>query len=794
MAPSPPSIVEGSTSSPRLVGRCWFVARLAALSVVLTGGAVLIGWAGGLDWLKNPGGLVTMMPNTALLVMLGGLSLGCATGRSRRRRAASMVLAGACGAASLLALGEDIFGRDLGVDTLLFHARPARPSAPTALALLVSSVALLSLDVRPRRGPAPAEVLATAAATIAWLAFGGYLFGAIQFYAWGGNPQSATGMALPASTAILALALGTVAVRPESGAMAIFTSRHMGGQVARRMLLIALLIPVIGFFATHAQRAGWYEPPGAAVVESVAGMLAAVLITLAVSSSLERTDVRRRQLEEESRAWKRFFDRATIGAGFGTGDGRIGFVNEAFARMHGATVAEFKGQPIDSVFAPDRRAELAEHQRIANERGQSRWESVHLRKDGSTFPVIVDLSALSDEHGAPLHRAAFVQDVTREKAAEETRNRLASVVRSADDSIVAEGPDGTILEWNQGAERIFGYTAEEMVGGTFAVVVPEERRAEREALRAQAVAGESAVAYQSVRTRKDGARIDVAVTFSPIRDTDRVVGVSVIDRDISEIKLLERQREEWASVVAHDLRQPASTIYYATEALARAEGGAARDRAVDSIRKATARLKRMISDLLDVTRIEAHRLTVRPEPVRLPSLVTESIATLPGESAARVRTDIAPDATFACADADRVVQVMSNLLSNADKYGNRETPIDVCIERSGDTVRVSVTNEGAGIAPDEIPKLFSRFGRTSSAQKGATPGLGLGLYMSRGIVEAHGGKLWAESTPGHKTHFRFTLPKAPEPTQERAPERSPTRTRAPDYGLAGEAQQRKPVE
>ena len=167
----------------------------------------------------------------------------------------------------------------------------------------------------------------------------------------------------------------------------------------------------------------------------------------------------------------------------------------------------------------------------------------------------------------------------------------------------------------------------------------------------------------------------------------------------------------------------------------------------------------MIDDLLDVSRVEGRRLTVEPEPVSLPVVLAEVIALSP-EVAHRCRTEIAPEAARANVDTERFVQLMSNLLSNAVKYGDPDTPIDVRVEPDGDKVRVTVTNEGPGIAPDEIPRLFSRFARTRSARSGSAPGLGLGLYICRSIVEGHGGKLWVESGPGNKTHFRFTVPRA----------------------------------
>lgn len=167
----------------------------------------------------------------------------------------------------------------------------------------------------------------------------------------------------------------------------------------------------------------------------------------------------------------------------------------------------------------------------------------------------------------------------------------------------------------------------------------------------------------------------------------------------------------------------------------------------------------MIEDLLAVSCIESNRLSVRPEQVSLPALIDEVLELAP-QIAVRCRTAVEPGADRAWADTGRFMQVLTNLLSNAHKYGDPGTPIEVHVELVDGMVQISVTNEGPGIAPDEIPSLFARFARTRSARGGAVPGLGLGLYICRGIIEAHGGTLWVESVPGEKTHFRFTLPRA----------------------------------
>lgn len=755
--PWAPFAVEEPVLAPRIARASRLVAYLSAALAAAIGAAALIGWAADVWWLRDPiGGFVPIRPNAAVMFILSGASVGLSVRGTPRLRWAASTLAAICVAVTLVTLAEDVMGRDLGVDSLLFDVPAPRPAPPASVAILLSSIAVLFLDVRPRRGPAIAEVLALVVGTLGWLALGGFLYGAVQFYVWS-RPSQSGGVAVNASVAIIALATGIVAARPESGAMAVLTSRHVAGRMARRVVPVAFAMPVLGYLAVLAQRAGLYRAPGAAVVEAVAGMIAAGVVALAVGSSLEHTDARRRRTEDQNREWKRFFDRATFGAVIGTGDGRLGRVNDAFARMHGCSVSELEGRPVADVFPPYRRAELETCIRIADARGGYRWESEHVRKDGSVFPVAIDVSVVRDDQGRNLYRAAYIQDITEEKKAEVARLRLASLVESSEDAIVAKGLDGTVLAWNRGAERVYGYSAAEMVGHSIDVLVPEELRAERDELCARALAGEVVVAFETERMRKDGRRIPVAVTLSPIRHkAGRAIGFSTIERDISTVKRLERERQEWAAVVAHDLRQPTSAIRLAADALLRSEAGEAGKKAVERIQRASNRLERMIGDLLDVSRIEARRLTVQAVRVDLCSLVTEVIQLVPGLEG-RCRAALAPDARLVWADGERVLQVLSNLLSNALKYGDPGTSIEVSAERVGEMIRITVTNDGPGIAPDELPLLFGRFARTRSAQSGPVTGLGLGLYICRGIIEAHGGELRAESVPGGKTHFRFTL-------------------------------------
>ena len=262
-------------------------------------------------------------------------------------------------------------------------------------------------------------------------------------------------------------------------------------------------------------------------------------------------------------------------------------------------------------------------------------------------------------------------------------------------------------------------------------------------------------------TRPDGSTRWCTARGEAIRDSNgQITGVAATAADITHIMHLERLREEWTSIVAHDLRQPIGVISSASELIPELRDPRDERSMLQRIQSAADTLKRMVDDLLDVSLLEAHHLKLERIWVDPSVLARETVRRLSHLTGDRVRIAESGPRCSVWVDPMRVEQVLVNLLSNAVKYGDPHALIHVRIDRAATEVRIAVTNSGKGIAPDELPRLFDRFARSRTTAGSGVPGLGLGLYITKEIVEAHGGRIWAESEPGKTTTFHILLPAA----------------------------------
>jgi signal transduction histidine kinase/DNA-binding response OmpR family regulator len=270
--------------------------------------------------------------------------------------------------------------------------------------------------------------------------------------------------------------------------------------------------------------------------------------------------------------------------------------------------------------------------------------------------------------------------------------------------------------------------------------------------------------------------LPVLVSAAPVlMENGSLAGAVMVFQDVSTLKELERLREEWASIVAHDLRQPISAIALRCSLLLRGRLAPEQRDGIEQISTSVRNLSRMVSDLMDASLLESDRLRVTLGRLDLGQLLQEVTRRVP-QAAHRTRTRTPPAVrVFVRADAQRLEQVVSNLLSNAVKYAAPQSDIEVELMLDGGNAHVVVQNRGEGIPEDELPFVFHRYARARGAGASAVKGLGLGLYIAKGLVTAHHGRMWAESVPGGVTSFHFTLPLdgPPVPNASRHHDRSP---------------------
>jgi PAS domain S-box-containing protein len=351
--------------------------------------------------------------------------------------------------------------------------------------------------------------------------------------------------------------------------------------------------------------------------------------------------------------------------------------------------------------------------------------------------------------------------------------RLSAIVQSSDDAIVSKDLTGTVTSWNRAAERMFGYTAEEMIGRPITVIIPDDRLGEEEHVLDCVRRGVGVEHYETQRRRKDGQLVEVSLTVSPIRNTDgTIIGASKIARDISERKRLiaelehaNRVKDEFLATLSHELRTPLNAILGYARLL---QGGlvkeAGRARAIETIERNATALAQLVSDVLDVSRITSGKMRFDVQRCDVDAIMTRAVDSIRPALDARgiaLSHDADPEAGPISGDPDRLQQVFWNLLSNAVKFTPPGGHIGIRIARHGTSVRIIVRDTGRGITPEVLPHIFERFHQGDNSTTRDVGGLGLGLALVRHFVEMHGGSVAAESDgPGTGATFTIDLPAA----------------------------------
>jgi PAS domain S-box-containing protein len=362
---------------------------------------------------------------------------------------------------------------------------------------------------------------------------------------------------------------------------------------------------------------------------------------------------------------------------------------------------------------------------------------------------------------------------------------LAAIVQNADDAIISKNLESIVMTWNPAAERMFGHTAQEMIGQSIMKIIPAELANEETEIISRIRSGERLEHFETRRLRKDGTEFHVSITVSPIRcDDGTVIGASKIARDISEKKMWEqritdaledarrarhqaevasRMKDEFLATVSHELRTPLTAIVGWVRMLR--SGNLPPERAKQALEVIDRNVRsqaQLIEDLLDISRITMGKLRLDVRPVQPASVIhaaVESLIVAADARRIRIQTILDSHAGPISGDFERLQQVVWNLLSNAIKFTPKGGRVQLVLERVNSHIEIRISDNGKGIKPEFLPFVFERFSQAEDISTRSHSGLGMGLAISKAIIELHGGSISVFSEgEGKGTTFTVSIP------------------------------------
>jgi PAS domain S-box-containing protein len=454
--------------------------------------------------------------------------------------------------------------------------------------------------------------------------------------------------------------------------------------------------------------------------------------------------------------------------------------NKAAERLYGYTAEETVGKSASRLVPTDRPHE-AEDILVRASQGKAidRFESFRVRKNGSLVPVSLTISPIRNKSGTVVGVSTIARDTTERRRADRLRFQLAAIIESSDDAILSKSLDGVVLTWNRAAERLYGYTADEIVGEPVSLLVPADRPHEAEDILARASRGEAIDHFESFRVRKNGTLVPVSLTISPIRDASGdVVAVSTSARDISERfhqrdleagceQALEasRLKSEFLATMSHEIRTPMNGVIGMAGLLLDTNLNVEQREYAEAVRKSGQALLTIINDILDFSKIEAGHMDLEDIDFDLTAVaddVAELLAGAAHERALKIVVAVDPDIPIVVGgDPGRLRQILTNLVANAIKFTDSgEVVIAVTAVTTGSAsveARFEVRDTGIGIPTEAQAMLFESFTQADASTSRRYGGTGLGLAISRRLVELMGGRMAVESTPGSGSTFSFTV-------------------------------------
>jgi PAS domain S-box-containing protein len=443
--------------------------------------------------------------------------------------------------------------------------------------------------------------------------------------------------------------------------------------------------------------------------------------------------------------------------------------NPAAERIFGYTPEEIVGKSVLTLIPPSLQDEepvilrkLRAGEKISN------FETTRVTKHGRELTVSLTISPLKDKEGRVIGVSKIARDITHQKQLNEVRFQLAAVVESSDDAIMTKDLNGIITSWNRAAERIFGYTDQEIVGSSILRLIPEDLRSEEQTIIEKIQSGKRIDHYETVRLTKNGERLEASVTISPLKDSSgKIIGASKVLRDIGERKQMEKtllQAEKiaatgkMAATIAHEINNPLESVLNLIY-LARTNASD-EDQVVTYLNTAEEELLR-VSHIAKQTLgyYREHSAAVK---VKLSELVTDTLKIYEPKLIAagiQIQTKLGSDSEIVVRKGE-MMQVISNLITNAMYAMPRSGTLTASIEEAVNSGRkglcLSIEDTGEGIPAENLKKIFEPFFTTRSSV-----GTGIGLWVAAEFIEGHEGKIDVQSSvdaASHGTRMSIFLP------------------------------------
>lgn len=468
-------------------------------------------------------------------------------------------------------------------------------------------------------------------------------------------------------------------------------------------------------------------------------------------------------------------------------NGVINSWNSGAERLFGYTPDEVIGKSV-TILIPEGRfdEEPAILARIRSGRSVEHYETIRKRKDGTLLDISLSVSPVRDQFGTIVGASKIARNITERKKAQEEIQFQASLLNAVEQAVIATDLEGNIIYWNSFAEQLYGWSPQEVIGANVVDLIPAIASKEVAAEIFRYLKDSRSWTGEMLVQRRDGSEFFAMVTDSPIlNDRGQLIGVVGVSTDITDAKraekergeLLERERsareeaeaanrlkDEFLATLSHELRNPLNVVIGYSEILRRSEDtkNSFVGKAAEVIRRNALAQSQLVSDLLDLSRLQMGKLTITRQPTALSTVITDAIETVRMEAETKnisLSFKTGKDSLVVDGDPVRLGQIAWNLLNNAVKFTPPGGQIKLSLTHEAGGAFLMVEDTGQGIAPEFLPHVFEIFRQADASSSRRQGGLGIGLALVKQLAELHGGRVMAESEgTGKGARFSVWLP------------------------------------